>query len=153
MKPVAVLRGNIFIDLTDGTRLPERALDEYSSTVFLVEGPWDKWEDALKSAGVRQSDKFEVRYYMYDFIKNAIFTRANQAFDWLKAQGRIGRDVKPDGVDILGRAYVIKRQEGGRFGVFVPVSVSVRDGRVVSIDPACFAGQADIAALRTAGLL
>jgi hypothetical protein len=152
MKPVAVLRDKTFIDLSDGTRVPERALEGYSSTVFLVDGPWEKWGDALASAGVGRSDKFEVRYYMYDFIRNAIFTRANQVFDWLREQGRIGRDVKPDGVDVLGRAYVIRRQGGGRFGVFVPVSVNVRGDQVVSVDPACFSGQADIEALRAAGL-
>jgi len=153
MKPVAVVRNKIFIDLTDGTTMPEQALEDYSSTVFLVDTPWAKWEEALAAAGIRPTDDIEVRYYMYDFVRNAIFTRANAAFNWLKEQGHIRQDAAPGGVDVFARAYVIKQQGGGCFGVFIPVSVDTGDGRSVAIDPACFAGQTDIETLRTAGLL
>ncbi len=153
MKPVAVVRNKIFIDLTDGTTVPEQTLEDYSSTVFRVNAPWAKWEETLSAAGIRRTDDIEVRYYMYDFVRNAIFTRANAAFNWLKEQGLIGQDSTPEGVDVFGRAYVIKQQGGGCFGVFVPVSVDTEEGRSVAIDPACFAGQTDIETLRTAGLL
>lgn len=153
MKPIAVIRGHSFLDLTDGTRVAERSLDEYSTTVFLVDRPWDKWNDALAVAGVRRGDTVEVRYYMYDFVKNAIYARVNQAFSWCKDQGLIKTDSPAAGVDVLGRAYVIKRQGGGRFGVFVPVSLDIKDGHTVAIDPVCFRGQSDVEALRDAGLL
>jgi len=153
MKPIAVIRGNSFLDLTDGTRVAEKSLDEYSTTVFLVDRPWDKWNDVLAVAGIRRGDRVEVRYYMYDFVKNAIYSRVNQAFSWCKDQGLIKTDSPAAGVDVLGRTYVIKRQGGGRFGVFVPVSLDTEDGHTVAIDPVCFRGQSDVEALRDAGLL
>ena len=153
MKPVAVIRGNAFLDLSDGTRVPEKSLEEYSTTVFLVDWPWDKWGKALASAGIRRGDRFEVRYYMYDFIKDAIYARVNQAFSWCSETGLIPGDLPADAVDVLGRAYVINRQGGGRFGVFVPVSLDTKDGRTVAVDPACFQGQPDVETLREAGVL
>ena len=153
MKPVAVIRGNAFLDLSDGTRVPEKSLEEYSTTVFLVDWPWDKWGKALASAGIRRGDRFEVRYYMYDFIKDAIYARVNQAFSWCSETGLIPGDLPADAVDVLGRAYVINRQGGGRFGVFVPVSLDTKDGRTVAVDPACFRGQPDVETLREAGVL
>ena len=153
MKPVAVIRGNAFLDLSDGTRVAEKSLEEYSTTVFLVDRPWDKWGKALAAAGIRRGDRFEVRYYMYDFIKDAIYARVNQAFSWCSETGLIPGDLPAGGVDVLGRAYVINRQGGGRFGVFVPVSLDTKDGRTVAVDPDCFRGQADVETLRGAGLL
>lgn len=153
MKPVAVIRGNAFLDLSDGTRVAEKSLEEYSTTVFLVDRPWDKWGKALASAGIRRGDRFEVRYYMYDFIKDAIYARVNQAFSWCRETGLIPGDLPAGAVDVLGRAYVINRQGGGRFGVFVPVSLDTKDGRTVAVDPACFRGQADVETLREAGVL
>ncbi|MBC8466787.1 MAG: hypothetical protein H8D55_03000 [Deltaproteobacteria bacterium] len=153
MKPVAVIRGNAFLDLSDGTRVPEKSLEEYSSTVFLVDRPWDKWSKALSAAGIRRGDRFEVRYYMYDFIRDAIYARVNQAFSWCSDTGLIPGDLPAGEVDVLGRAYVINRQGGGRFGVFVPVSLDTKDGRTVAVDPACFRGQPDVETLREAGVL
>ena len=153
MKPVAVIRGNAFLDLSDGTRVAEKSLDEYSTTVFLVDRPWDKWGKALSAAGIRKGDRFEVRYYMYDFIKEAIYARVNQAFSWCSDTGLIPGDLPAGSVDVLGRAYVINRQGGGRFGVFVPVALDTKDGRTVAVDPACFSGQPDVETLREAGVL
>jgi hypothetical protein len=153
MKPVAVIRGNLFFDLTDGTRVAEKSLAEYSGTVFRVDRPWDKWGKALAAAGIRPGENCEVRYYMYDFIKEAIYARVNQAFLWCRKTGLISETLPPDSVDILGRAYVINRRGGGRFGVFVPVSLDTRDGRRIVVNPDCFQGQADVEALHQAGLL
>ena len=153
MKPIAVIKGHSFLDLTDGTRVAEKALSEYSTTVFIVDRPWDKWNEVLAAAGVRRGDRVEVRYYMYDFVKNAIYARVNQAFSWCKTRGLIKTDSPAAGVDVLGRAYVIKHKGGGRFGVFIPVSLDTRDGHTVNIDPICFRGQPDVEALRGAGLL
>ena len=113
MKPVAVIRGNTFFDLTDGTRVAEKSLAEYSATVFRVDRPWDKWGKAMTAAGIRPGEECEVRYYMYDFIKDAIYARVNQAFSWCRRKGLIAETLPPDSVDILGRAYVINRR-GGR---------------------------------------
>lgn len=153
MKPVAVIRGNAFLDLSDGTKVAEESLEEYSTTVFVVDRPWDKWGKALADAGIRRGDRFEVRYYMYDFIKDAIYARVNQAFLWCSDTGLIPGDLPPAAADVLGRAYVINRQGGGRFGVFVPVSLHVKDGRTVAVDPECFRGQPDVETLRKAGVL
>jgi hypothetical protein len=153
MKVIAVVRGDTFLDLSDGTRVAEPSLAEYSTTLFRVDRPWDKWAEALASAGVRRDERVEVRYYMYDFIKDAIYARVNQAVSWCREKGLIGKDLPASSVDVLGRAYVIHRQGGGRFGVFVPVSLDARDGRTVTIDPVCFRGQADVEALRDAGVL
>jgi len=153
MKVIAVVRENIFLDLTDGTRVAEASLTEYSSTLFRVDRPWDKWGEALSEAGIRRGERVEVRYYMYDFIKKAIYARVNQAFSWCKEHGLIAGDLPETEVDVLGRAYVINRQGGGRFAVFVPVSLDTRNGRSIAIDPVCFSGQADMEALQGAGVL
>ena len=153
MKPVAVIRGDAYLDLSDGTRIAEGSLAEYSNTVFLVDRPWDKWGAALSAAGIRRGDKLEVRYYMYDFIRSAIYARVHQAFSWCRSQGLIAKDATPAAVDVLGRAYVINKEGGGRFGVFVPVSLEIGNGRTVAVDPGCFHGQADVDTLRMAGVL
>ena len=153
MKPVAVVRGDQFYDLSDTTRISEASLEDFSATVFRVDQPWSKWSHSLKALGIRQSDKVEVRYYMYGFIRSAIFSRVNQTFQWCKSTGRIDAGTSPADVDVLGRAYVIQKQNGGRFGVFVPVSLDTRDGKTVVIDPDCFGDQADVQALKSAGLI
>ena len=153
MKPVAIVGKRLHYDLTDRTRIPEASLAEYSTTVFHVDDPWDKWGDSLSESGIRESDTLEVRYYMYDFVKNAIYTRAHQAAAWSKETGRIKADTKLSEIDVLGRVFVIKQQGGGRFGVFVPIALDIAGGQTIPIDPACFAGQPDVRALQTAGLL
>jgi len=153
MKPVAIVGKRLHYDLTDRTRIPEASLAEYSTTVFHVDDPWNKWGDSLSEAGIRESDTLEVRYYMYDFVKNAIYTRAHQAATWSKETGRIKADTKLSEIDVLGRVFVIKQQGGGRFGVFVPIALDIAGGQTIPIDPACFADQPDVRALRIAGLL
>jgi len=153
MKVIAVIRGDTFLDLSDGTRVAGPSLAEYSTTLFRVDRPWDQWGNALSSAGIRRNERVEIRYYMYDFVKAAIYARVARAVAWCREKGLIAKDLPASSVDVLGKAYAINRQGGGRFGVFVPVSLDTRDGRTVSIDPACFRGQADVAALQVAGLL
>ena len=93
MKAVAVVGNRRFFDLSDGSRLPEASLDDFSTTVFRVQQPWQKWGDALTAAGIRQSETIEIRYYMYDFIKNAIYERAEQAFAFCRQKGLIDMDT------------------------------------------------------------
>jgi hypothetical protein len=90
---------------------------------------------------------------MYSFIRSAIFARAYQAYAWCKETGRIKGNVSSAEVDVLGRAYVIRKPGGGKFGVFVPVSLATPDGSTILIDPACFGDQPDIQAITSAGLL
>ena len=153
MKPVALVDNRMYYDLTDGTRISPAVLADYSTTVFKVERPRELWGNALSQAGIRETDRVEVRYYMYEFIKKAIYTRTFQAFKWCMDKGLIDAGTQPGDVDVLGRAYIIEKQGGGRFGVFLPVALSTRNGRAVSIDPACFRGQADIETLQAAGLV
>jgi hypothetical protein len=153
MKPVAVSNGTIFTDLRDGSRLPAQSLEEYSSTVFLVEDPWRKWEQALRKVGFRETDSVEVRYYMHEFTRAAIYTRANAAFSWCRESGKIPKESKAADVHVLGKTFTVNREGGGRFGVFVPVSLQTPDGGSVAVDPSCFAGQPDVEMLQAAGLL
>jgi len=155
MKPVAVVGNRYYYDLSDGTRIPEASLEDFASTVFRVENPWEKWRDGLSASGIREADSIsiEVRYYMYGFVKEAIYARAIRAVSWCKETGRLDNGVPISNVDVLGRAFVIKQQGGGRFGVFVPISLNTKDGQTIPIDPSCFADQPDVQALQTAGLL
>ena len=155
MKPVAVVGNRYYYDLSDGTRIPEASLGEYASTVFRVKNPWKKWREGLSASGIRETDSIpiEVRYYMYGFVKNAIYARANRAVSWGKETGRLNNEAPISNVDVLGRAFVIKQQGGGRFGVFVPISLNTSDGQTIPIDPSCFADQPDVQALQVAGLL
>jgi hypothetical protein len=153
MKAVAVVNNRRFFDLSDGSRLSEASLEDFSTTVFRVQQPWQKWGDALSAAGIRQSETIEVRYYMYDSIKNAIYERTEQAFIYSRQKGLIDMDTSPSSVDILGRAFVIKKQGGGQFAVFVPIALDTESGQTIAIDPACFRNQGDVKKLLAAGLL
>jgi hypothetical protein len=154
MKPVAIVNKSRFIDLRDGSRILEETLKVYSQTVFRVDRPWQKWGDALKSARVRRSDNVEIRYYMYGFIENAIYDRASRALNWCRKTGILEKNDSANTVDVMGRAYVINKEGGGRFGVFVPVSVDIYPGRSIHIDIAeCFSSEPDVQALRSAGII
>jgi hypothetical protein len=153
MKVVAFREQAPFMDLTDNTRVAPQSLDDYSGTCFVVARPWDKWGDALSRAGFRKTDALEVRYYTYDFVRNAIFARAARAVEWSAAAG-LPADVDLSRADVLGRAYGMNRSGGGAFGVFVPVQVDFGSGMSVTVDPlACFPDEPDILALNRAGLL
>ncbi|RJQ48789.1 MAG: hypothetical protein C4530_24145 [Desulfobacteraceae bacterium] len=152
MKPVAVVE-NRFYDLSDGSRIPEKSLEAFSTTAFRVSEPWEKWGDALSSSGIKKSEKIDVRYYMYDFIRNAIYTRAHRAVSWCKDKGLIEADMPHSDLDVLGRAFVIKKEGGGKFGVFVPVTLNTRNGKTIPIDSACFSDQPDVQMLKSVGLL
>ncbi len=153
MKAVVIRADDSCIDLADGSRIPQAALDRFSTTVLQVKDPWQKWGPQLKAAGLRPGQKFQVRYYLYDFVSRSIYARVNQAYRWSLAQGLIQAETRPDEVDVLGRTFVIKRAGGGAFGVFVPLSLETGTGRKVAIDPVCFGNAPDINALRSAGLI
>lgn len=153
MKVIAVnVKGHLF-DLTDGSRLPQQALDDYSSTVIAVDQPWQHWQDGLQRAKFKRHDIVQVRYYMYPFVRNAIYARCQQGFDWCKQQGLIAETTQPTEVDIMGRTFEIQRNGGGHFGVFVPQQLTTAAGQRIAISTAAFAGQADITALQHSGLL
>lgn len=153
MKVIAVnVKGHLF-DLTDGSRLPQQALDDYSSTVIAVDQPWQHWQAGLQLAKFKRHDTVQVRYYMYPFVRNAIYARCQQGFDWCKQQGLIAANTLPAEVDIVGKTFEIQRNGGGRFGVFVPQTLKTTAGQMVAILPEAFVGQADIAALQHSGLL
>lgn len=153
MKVIAInVKGQLF-DLTDGSRLPQQALDDYSSTVIAVDQPWQHWQAGLQRAKFKRQDIVQVRYYMYPFVRDAIYARCQQGFDWCKQQGLIAETTQPTEVDIVGRTFEIQRNGGGRFGVFVPQQLTTAAGNRVAISTAAFAGQADIAALQNSGLL
>jgi hypothetical protein len=153
MKPVAVVNGSQYIDLTDGSRLSIEVLKNYSSTVFLVDDPWGKWGKELNKSHINKNKKLEVRYYMYGFIRNAIYQRVQQAFNWSKQSGLLDSATSESDVDVLGRTFVISRQGGGRFGVFVPLEIGTNTGPKVTIDLTIFNDQPDIQALLVAGIL
>lgn len=152
MKPVVKFKG-LFIDLENNTRIPEEALSQYSNTVFLVDDPWSKWEAELAAAGIKKTEAIDVRYYMYGFVRNAIYARAGKAFAWSRAHELTAQQINPADAEISGKAFVINQDGGGKFGVFVPLTMALKDGRTTSISPTCFQGEKDVETLITAGLL
>ncbi|MCG8615646.1 MAG: hypothetical protein MI802_05470, partial [Desulfobacterales bacterium] len=154
MKVVAVREGVPYLDLTDNSRVAPDALSGYSTTCFVVSRPWEKWGEALERAGFTRNDTVEVRYYTYDFVRNAIYSRAMKAFDWSLSSGSLPTDTPPESADVLGKAYAVKQAGGGAFGVFVPVRVDFNTGASVAVDALdCFEGAPDIAVLKQAGVL
>jgi hypothetical protein len=153
MKVVAFRGQTPYMDLADNTRVAPQSLDGYSGTCFVVSRPWEKWGDALARAGFRKNEAVEVRYYTYQFVRNAIFARAARAVAWSAAVGP-GTEADLSSADVLGRVYGVNRSGGGAFGVFVPVRVDFASGPSVAVDPlACFPNEPDILALNRAGLL
>jgi cell division septum initiation protein DivIVA len=153
MKVVAFRGQTPYMDLADNTRVAPQSLDGYSGTCFVVSRPWEKWGDALSRAGFRKNEAVEVRYYTYQFVRNAIFARAARAVAWSAAAGP-GTEADLSSADVLGRVYGVNRSGGGAFGVFVPVRVDFASGPSVAVDPlACFPNEPDILALNRAGLL
>jgi hypothetical protein len=153
MKPVALAPGKGFFDLDDGVRITEAALGNYCATVFRVRRPWEEWGPALRRAGVREGDRVEVRYYMYGFMRDAIYRRVETAYRACRDTGALPANTAADQVDVLGRAYAIQRKGGGRFGVLIPVSLDAPGGRMIPIDPSCFGDAPDVRLLRSAGLI
>ena len=153
MKPVAVVNGSKYIDLTDGSRLSPEGLKNYCSTAFQVNDPWEKWGRELTKSGINEKERLEVRYYMYSFIRDAIYKRVQQAFSWSKQKGLIDPSTSESDVDVLGRTFVINRHGGGRFGVFVPLEINTAAGQRVAVDPSSFNDQPDVQALMVAGVL
>ncbi len=153
MKAVVIMADESCIDLSDGSRIPAASLDRFSSTVIQVDDPWQKWGAELRRAGLRPGQSIEVRYYLYDFVRRSIYARVNQAYTWSLDQGKLESGTKPVDIDVLGRAYVVKRSGGGSFGVFVPLSLATRDGRIIDVDPLCFSNAPDIAALHADGII
>lgn len=153
MKVVAVVDGKRLIDLEDGTRIADSALDSFSGTCFKVSDPWSKWGSHLKKAGIGKGVPVEVRYYMYSEVRNAIYHRAGQAVEWCRKKGAVSANTQPGDIDVTGRAYTIRRNGGGAFGVFIPCRVMTRDGASVEIPASCFQGAPDVKALMDAGVL
>jgi hypothetical protein len=153
MKPVVVVNGQPFADLASGSRIAQGALEDYGQTVFLISDPWEKWSAELKNAGLKTTDNIEIRYYMYDFVRRAIYARAHQALAWSREEGLILKDTPSDHVKVLGRAFVIRQQGGGRFGVLIPIKIEDRNGTSVAVDPSCFGDQSDVQLLQRAGLI
>lgn len=154
MKVVAIKQGVPHMDLTDHSRVAASALSEFSTTCFVVSDPWEKWGDALKASGYHKNDDIQVRYYTYDFVRNAIYARAMKAFEWSLKQKNLPDDTDPGTADVLGVVYAVKKDSGGAFGIFVPTRVDFVSHGSVIVDPrVCFAGQKDIEALKRAGLL
>ncbi|HDS16744.1 MAG TPA: hypothetical protein ENN66_09110 [Proteobacteria bacterium] len=153
MKAVALLKDGRCLDLDDGSLIPAASLESFSSTVIEVDNPWQKWGPELKRAGLYPEQISAVRYYLYDFVKRAIYTRVNQAFTWSLEKGLLKAGVKPEEVDVLGRTFVLEGPGGGAFGVFVPLSLATHDGRSIELDPCSFCNAPDLAALHAAGLI
>ncbi len=152
MKPVAVV-GTSFFDLASGSQIDKVSLADYSSTVFAVTDARQKFNNQLAGLGLLDQPGLEVRYYMYDFIRNSIYARAYEAYDWCLEQGLIAEDTSLADVEVRGGAFQINQQGGGRFAVFIPQQLTTAKGVVAKIDPACFADQADVNFLNRKGAL
>lgn len=152
---VVVLKDNIpHTDIGDGSRIAAPSLSEFSSTCFIVSNPWEKWGSILKDKGFTRADDIQVRYYTYEFVRNAIYARAMKAFEWSLKEKNLPLTTDPAQADVLGIVYSVNKEGGGAFGVFVPQRVDFKSQDSVIIDPrVCFAGQKDIEELNRAGLL
>ncbi|CCK78252.1 uncharacterized protein TOL2_C00820 [Desulfobacula toluolica Tol2] len=154
MKVVAFKNKMPHTDLGDGSRVAGPSLSEFSTTCFVVANPWEKWGQALEESGFNKKDDVQVRYYTYEFVRNAIYARAMTAFEWSLEKKGLPLTTDPSRADVLGDVYAVHKDGGGRFGVFVPRRVDFQSQDSVKIDPmACFKGQKDIEALVKAGLL
>lgn len=154
MKVVALKNKTPHTDLGDGSRVAGPSLSEFSTTCFVVSNPWEKWGKALEDSGFNKKDDLQVRYYTYEFVRNAIYARAMTAFEWSLEKKGLPLTTDPSRADVLGDVYAVHKDGGGRFGVFVPRRVDFQSQESVEIDvPACFEGQKDIEALVKAGLL
>ena len=152
MKPVLV-RNKKFVDLEDGSIIPEASLDAYAKTVFIVDRPRTKWRDRLYDLSIGENEEIELRYYMYDFIKTAIYKRVHQAVMCARENDASLSGLSDQSFDVLGKAFVINKEGGGGFGVFVPLSIEIDDGRQYPVSFDCFADQADIGLLKEKGIL
>ena len=152
MKIVAMVDGVPYVDLSDGSRIAPPSLDVYSSTCFVVSNPFEKFNNELTKAGL-DNKKVEVRYYMYDSVRNSIYARAGRAVACCREKGLIASDTPESSVDLLGRSYAIRKKGGGGFGVFVPTRIDLPGGGFATVDPACFKGSRDIDQLISAGFL
>ncbi len=154
MKVVALKNKTPHTDLSDGSRVAGPSLSEFSTTCFVVSNPWEKWGKALEDSGFNKKDDVQVRYYTYEFVRNAIYARAMAAFEWSLGKKGLALTTDPSRADVLGEVYAVHKDGGGRFGVFVPRRVDFQSQESVEIDvPDCFEGQKDIEALVKAGLL
>lgn len=153
MKAVVVKGGIPHTDLEDFSRVAAAALTEFSSTCFIVSNPWEKWGSALTNAGFSRADDIEIRYYTYEFVRNAIYARTVKAFEWGREALNLPEDTDPSTADVSGTVYALNKKGGGSFGVFVPQRVDFQSEGSVHIDPlACFKGYKDIEALSQAGI-
>lgn len=153
MKPV-VVRTNRYFDLLSGAPLPGEVLAEYSSLQLVVEKPWQEWQAELSQLGLHASDDFSVRYLLYASIDRAMQHRVNRAYECTVEQGLLPAETSPSEVEIVGRVYQISRNGGGRFGVFVPQTLSTKTAQQIAIPVGqCFATSADVQMLMAAGVL
>ena len=154
MKAVVLKDKTPHTDIGDGSRIAAPSLSEFSSTCFLVSNPWEKWGQILEDTGFRRVDDIEIRYYTYEFVRDAIYARAMKAFEWSLKEKNLPLTTDPAQADVLGIVYSVNKDGGGAFGVFVPKRVDFKSKGSVAIDPrVCFAGQKDIEELNRAGLL
>lgn len=157
MKPIAVGRSTSgrdkYVDLNDGLLTSSESLEEYSGTVFEASEPWNDWGRELKAAGFTKDQPVVVRYYMYPFVRNSIYQRANRAYEFCMANNLLPSTTKLSDVDVHGKTFVIKRDGGGKIGVFVPVQIKTAGGRSVKIDPRCFEDEIDVKILMESGML
>lgn len=159
MKPIAVGRSTSgqdkYVDLNDGLLTSLDSLGEYSGTVFEASEPWVDWSQKLKAAGFTKDQPVVVRYYMYPFVRNSIYQRANRAYEYCMENKLLPSSTKLSDVDVHGKTFKIKREGGGKIGVFVPVSVKLTTGSKleVRVDPRCFEDEVDVRILMESGML
>jgi len=121
MKPVLIMGDNEkMYDLTDCSLIFKEELKGYSDIVFECSKPWKDWAESLRKIGVNKKARFKIYYYMFPHIKNSIFSRARQAFEYAKQKGLLDKETKPSQIEVQGDTLVIKKKGGGEFGIFIP---------------------------------
>lgn len=153
MKPIAVVDQSRYIDLESGDILDRAALNDYSGTVFEAASPWEKWGETLKRLHVSSKSSVTIRYYMYDFIKKAIFARAGKAKDWARDKGLISEESMETGLVIIGRGLRVQQAGGGEFAIFIPETIMASHGKEIRVPNAVFRHEEDISLLENHTLL
>lgn len=144
MKPVLLLKedGQVF-DLSEQSRIFPAELAGYSGVAFECSEQWKDWGDTLEEMGIERESEFNIRYYMFPSIKNSIFSMAEQAVEYAKKRGFLAKEIRPSNVEVEGITQVVRREGGGRFGIFIPKVLLTTDGDEILIHREWFKNEKD----------
>ena len=90
---------------------------------------------------------------MYPFVRNGIYSRAYRAYEYYLKAKMISNSIELSDLSVHGETFIIKREGGGRIGVFVPIRIDLLNGNSIPIDPKCFENDIDVKTLLQSGMI